>query len=74
VTIEDLERDDEYYGLMLRLTQSLAEQVRQEHEDLIAHGFAVVEVIGSPALLYRRGGKAYTREFALAKIEKEEGS
>jgi len=67
VTIsDDLGHDPEYEELFLRLVASVAEEVRCEGEDLAGHGFTVEQVIGSPNLLYRRGGKLYTREYALA--------
>lgn len=66
MSIDDLARDDEYVGLFTELVQKLAEETRVEHEELLAHGFATVEVIGSPTILYRRNGRTYTRETALA--------
>ena len=65
---DDLGHDPEYEELFLRLVASVAEEVRCEGEELAGHGFTVVEVIGSPTLLYRRGGKLYTRAYALAVV------
>ena len=66
MSIDDLARDDEYVGLFTELVHQLAEQARREHEELSAHGFTTVEVAGSPTVFYRRGGRIFTREYALA--------
>ena len=60
--------DPEYVQTFHDLILGLAEQTRQEHEELVEHGFRLVEVVGSTMLLYQRGGKTYTKDYALAAV------
>ncbi len=60
--------DPEYAQVFHDLIMGLAEQTRQEHAELTEHGFRLVEVVGSPMLLYQRGDRYYTRDYALATI------
>jgi hypothetical protein len=76
VTREGYFDDPEFARVFNDLVQGLAEHTRQEHEELINHGFRTVEVVGSPMILYERNGTTYTKEYALAAIHaiKEAGS
>ena len=68
MTYPDYFDDPEYAQVFHDLIMGLAEQTRQEHEELTEHGFRLVEVVGSPMLLYQRGDRFYTKDYALATI------
>lgn len=69
VTIPENSPDrPEYERLFHDLVMGRAEETLAEHAELVEHGFTVVQVVGSPALIYRRGDRYYTRDYALATI------
>ena len=64
---------DEYVRTFHDLIMGRAEETRRDHEELVDHGFRLVEVVGSPMLLYERGGKTFTRDYALAAVRAIKG-
>ncbi len=60
------DHDPEYLTTFDALILGRAEETLAEHAELVEHGFRLVEVVGSPMLLYERGGKTFTRDYALA--------
>ena len=69
MTISDrLAGDDEYQGLFLNLIQREAEIARLDGEELRAHGFAAVEVVGLKSVVWQRDGRYFTTDRALAEI------
>lgn len=67
VTIPENSPDrPEYERTFHDLVMRAAEDTRLEHEELTAHGFRLIQVIGSSMFLYERGGRFYSRDYALA--------
>ena len=60
--------DDRDYALAVRSCHTAAEIARTEGEALRSHGFEVVVVTGLDRLLWRKGERFYTTEYALAQI------
>ena len=62
------DHDPEYIQTFHDLIMGLAEETRRDHEELVKHGFRLVEVVGSTMILYERNGKTYTKDYALAAV------
>ena len=67
------DHDPEYLTTFDALILGRAEETLAEHAELVEYGFRLVEVVGSPMLLYERGGKTFTRDYALAAVRAIKG-
>ncbi len=63
----------EKWSLALRIVHGDSARFAWEAARLHGHGYELVEVIGLDRLIWRKDDRYYTTEYAMARIEKEEG-